>query len=307
MHLKMLKRIIGLSTFFLLLIPTLQAQVTITGKVVNKEDKAAIEGASIQEKGTKNGVTTDKSGNFSIRVSSATARLTVSAINHRTQQIDLNNRKSVDVWLEEEVNQLNEVSVTAGRQPTRKIEATQAVDIISNKVLKSIKPESFAEAVTLTPGVFANNSQGRRGGIVIRGFPDGNPLGGLVYTSILLDGLPAFGSAGRLPDAGFGFDDNVEKVEVVRGSTATVYGRSAAAGVVNIISKTGGEDTHGSFKFSRYDNIHTDNNYLNYRLDWNLNGSLSKDKLVRYNIGGWTVDDRGFRKTGYNDHGWQLR
>ena len=307
MHLKMLKRIIGLSTFFLLLIPTLHAQVTITGKVVNKEDKAAIEGASIQEKGTKTGVTTDKSGNFSIRVSSATARLTVSAINHRTQQIDLNNRKSVDVWLEEQVNQLNEVSVTAGRQPTRKIEATQAVDIISNKVLKSIKPESFAEAVTLTPGVFANNSQGRRGGIVIRGFPDGNPLGGLVYTSILLDGLPAFGSAGRLPDAGFGFDDNVEKVEVVRGSTATVYGRSAAAGVVNIISKTGGEDTHGSFKFSRYDNIHTDNNYLNYRLDWNLNGSLSKDKLVRYNIGGWTVDDRGFRKTGYSDHGWQVR
>ena len=189
MHLKMLKRIIGLSTFFLLLIPTLHAQVTITGKVVNKEDKAAIEGASIQEKGTKTGVTTDKSGNFSIRVSSATARLTVSAINHRTQQIDLNNRKSVDVWLEEQVNQLNEVSVTAGRQPTRKIEATQAVDIISNKVLTSIKPESFAEAVTLTPGVFANNSQGRRGGIVIRGFPDGNPLGGLVYTSILLDGL----------------------------------------------------------------------------------------------------------------------
>ncbi|NDA63598.1 MAG: TonB-dependent receptor [Chitinophagia bacterium] len=307
MHLKMLKRFVGLTAFFFLLIPVLNAQVTIKGKVVNKENKTAIEGASIQEKGTKNAATTDKSGNFSIRVSSSGARISVSAVNFRTQNVDINNRNSVDVWMEEEVNQLNEVSVTAGRQPIRKIEATQAVDIINNKVLKSIKPESFAEAVTLTPGVFANNSQGRRGGIVIRGFPDGNPLGGLVYTSILIDGLPAFGSAGRLPDAGFGFDENVEKVEVVRGSTATVYGRSAAAGVVNIISKTGGEETHGSFKFSRYDNIHTDNNYLNYRFDWNLNGSMSKDKSVRYNIGGWTVDDRGFRKTGYTDHGWQLR
>lgn len=307
MHLKMLKRFVGLTAFLFLLIPVLNAQVTIKGKVVNKENKTAIEGASIQEKGTKNAATTDKSGNFSIRVSSSGARISVSAVNFRTQNVDINNRNSVDVWMEEEVNQLNEVSVTAGRQPIRKIEATQAVDIINNKVLKSIKPESFAEAVTLTPGVFANNSQGRRGGIVIRGFPDGNPLGGLVYTSILIDGLPAFGSAGRLPDAGFGFDENVEKVEVVRGSTATVYGRSAAAGVVNIISKTGGEETHGSFKFSRYDNIHTDNNYLNYRFDWNLNGSMSKDKSVRYNIGGWTVDDRGFRKTGYTDHGWQLR
>jgi outer membrane receptor protein involved in Fe transport len=307
MHLNMLKRALGLFTCLLLMMPVAFAQVTITGKVSSKETKSGLDGASVQEKGTKNGTTTDKNGQFSIRVSSPNARLVISAVNHRSQQIDLNDKKSVEVWLEEQINQLNEVSVTAGRQPVRKIEATQAVDIINNKVLKSIKPESFAEAVTLTPGVFANNSQGRRGGIVIRGFPDGNPLGGLVYTSILIDGLPAFGSAGRLPDAGFGFDDNVEKVEVVRGSTATVYGRSAAAGVVNLISKTGGEETHGSFKFSRYDNIHTDNNYLNYRIDWNVNGSLSKDKRVRYNIGGWTIDDRGFRKTGYNDHGYQLR
>ncbi|MBX9733947.1 MAG: TonB-dependent receptor [Chitinophagaceae bacterium] len=285
---------------------TLLAQVSITGKV-SSPDKKGVEGVSVTEKGTKNGAVTDKDGKFIIKVKSNTATLLVSAVNYREQQIALSGRSSVDVTLQEETSTLNEVSVTAGRQPVRKLETTQAVDIINNKVLKSIKPESFAEAVTLTPGVFANNSQGRRGGVVIRGFPDGNPLGGLVYTSILIDGLPAFGSAGRLPDAGFGFDDNIEKVEVVRGSTATVYGRSAAAGVINMISKTGGEETHGSVKFSRYDNIHTDNNYLNYRLDWNVNGSVTADKLVRYNIGGWFIDDRGFRKTGYNDQGYQLR
>jgi iron complex outermembrane recepter protein len=284
----------------------LLAQVSVTGKVASG-DKKGVEGVSVTEKGTKNGVVTDKEGKFIIKVKSTTATLVVSAVNYREQQIVLAGRSFVDVALQEETSTLNEVSVTAGRQPVRKLETTQAVDIINNKLLKSIKPESFAEAVTLTPGVFANNSQGRRGGVVIRGFPDGNPLGGLVYTSILLDGLPAFGSAGRLPDAGFGFDDNVEKVEVVRGSTATVYGRSAAAGVINMISKVGGEETHGSVKFSRYDNIHTDNNYLNYRLDWNVNGSMTKDKLVRYNIGGWFIDDRGYRKTGYNDQGYQLR
>jgi outer membrane receptor protein involved in Fe transport len=276
------------------------------GKVTSA-DKKPIEGASVTEKGVKNGVITDRDGKYMIKVKSANAFLNVSAINYGEQKISINGRTTIDVALQEETNQLNEVSVTAGRQPVRKLETTQAVDIISNKVLKSIKPESFAEAVTLTPGVFANNSQGRRGGVVLRGFPDGNPLGGLVYTSILIDGLPAFGSAGRLPDAGFGFDDNVEKVEVVRGSTATVYGRSAAAGVINVISKTGGEETRGSVKLSRYDNIHTDNNYFNYRVDWNVNGSITKDKMVRYNIGGWFMDDRGFRKTGFNDNGYQLR
>ena len=282
------------------------SQVIVIGKVTSA-DKKAVDGVTVTEKGTKNGVVTDRDGKFTIKVKSATAVLNVTAINYADQTISLNGRTSVDVSLKEETNQLNEVSVTAGRQPVRKLETTQAVDIISNKVLKSLKPESFAEAVTMSPGVFANNSQGRRGGVVIRGFPDGNPLGGLVYTSILIDGLPAFGSAGRLPDAGFGFDDNVEKVEVVRGSTATVYGRSAAAGVINVISKTGGEETRGSVKLSNYDNIHTDNNYFNYRVDWNVNGSVTKDKLIRYNLGGWFLDDRGYRKTGFSDNGYQFR
>ncbi len=295
-----------LLSFAFLFAHTVYAQVTVSGKITSL-DKKGMEGVSIVEKGSKNGTVTNKDGKFTISVKAANAVLNVSAVNYREQSISLSGRSIVDIQMIEETNQLNEVSVTAGRQPVRKLETTQAVDIISNKLLKAIKPESFAEAVTLTPGVFANNSQGRRGGIVIRGFPDGNPLGGLVYTSILLDGLPAFGSAGRLPDAGFGFDDNVEKVEVVRGSTATVYGRSAAAGVVNIISKTGGEENRGSVKMTRYDNIHTDNNYFNYRVDWNLNGSLTKDKMIRYNIGGWFLDDRGYRKTGYNDHGYQLR
>lgn len=283
------------------------AQVTVTGKVSNAAGNTALQGVSITEKGTNNGTTTDQNGNFSIKVKSATAKLVFSYVGTVTQEVSLGGKTSLSIILQQEDADLSEVTVATGRQPLRKLETTQAVDIIGAKQLRNVKPESFAEAVTLAPGVFANNSQGRRGGVIIRGFPDGNPLGGLVYTSILLDGLPAFGSAGRLPDAGFGFDANVEKVEVVRGSTATVFGRSAAAGVINVISKIGGEKTSGSFRLSSFDNIHTDNAYYNYKFDWNLNGSLTKDKLVRYNIGGWFLDDRGPRKTGYNDKGYQVR
>lgn len=127
------------------------SQVSVMGKVI-ASDKKPIEGASVTEKGTKNGVVTDRDGKYMIKVKSANAALNVSAINFGEQKIALNGRSTVDVTLQEETNQLNEVSVTAGRQPVRKLETTQAVDIISNKVLKSIKPESFAEAVTLTPG-----------------------------------------------------------------------------------------------------------------------------------------------------------
>jgi iron complex outermembrane recepter protein len=296
------------SVLFLLVTVTLYAQVTVTGKITTKENPNGIEGASVQEKGTNNIVLSDADGVFSIKVKSGNAVLLINYVGMKSRSVSVSGKTQITVELEEDVSSLADVVVTASRQPVRKLETTQAVDIIGAKLLKAIKPESFAEAVTLTPGVFANNSQGRRGGVVIRGFPDGNPLGGLVYTSILLDGLPAFGSAGRLPDAGFGIDGNIEKIEVVRGSTATVYGRSAAAGVINVISKTGGEKLSGSVRVSYFDNLfETKNNNLNNRVDWNLNGSLTKDKLVRFNIGGWTMNDRGFRNTGRSDKGYQLR
>jgi outer membrane receptor protein involved in Fe transport len=295
-----------LMLFFIFVSAAVMSQVTVTGKVTTKENPNGIGGASIQEKGTRNTVVSADDGTFSIQVKSNNAVLLFNFVGMKPQSVSVANRTQISVELEEDISTLSDVVVTAGRQPVRKLETTQAVDIIGPKLLKAIKPESFAEAVTLTPGVFANNSQGRRGGVVIRGFPDGNPLGGLVYTSILLDGLPAFGSAGRLPDAGFGFDGNIEKIEVVRGSTATVYGRSAAAGVINIISKTGGENLSGSVRVSNFDNILGGNNF-NYRADWNLNGSLTKDKLIRFNVGGWFMNDNGFRNTGRSDKGYQVR
>lgn len=283
------------------------AQFSVSGKVSASGNSSALEGVSVSEKGTSNRTVTGKDGRFTFSVKSANAKLIVDYIGYKSQEITVNGRTSIDIAMKEDPSELSEVTITAGRQPVRKIESTQAVEIINSKLLKAIKPEGIAEAITAAPGVFVNNSQGRRGFINTRGFPDGNPLGGLVYTGILLDGLPTFGTPGRLPEAGFGFDANVEKVEFVRGSTATVFGRSSAAGVVNVITKTGGEQLGGSVKITRYDNIHTDNNYLNYRVDWNLNGSLTKDKMVRFNVGGWFLDDRGFRQTGFNDKGYQLR
>ncbi len=199
--------------------------------------------------------------------------------------------------------------MTAGRKPTRKIETTTAVEIINAKQLKIIKPEGISEAITAAPGIYVNQSQGRRGSIVTRGFPDGgNPLGGLDYTAILIDGLPAFGSTGRIPEAGFGFDVNVDRVEVVRGSAATLFGRASAAGAINVISKIGGNTLGGSVRVTNYNNVFTEGaGNFNYRVDYNLNGPITKDKTLRFNIGVWMLDDKGFKNTGFKDKGYQLR
>jgi iron complex outermembrane recepter protein len=293
---------------FLFLIPLLAAaQVTVKGKVSSTGSPDGLPKASIVEKGTTNGVTSNDKGEFTITVKDKSAVLIISFLGMDPYEVAVGNQTNITAVLTEEVSPYSEVVVTAGRKPTRKLETTTSVEIINAKALKIIKPEGIAEAITAAPGLYVNTSQGRRGGIVMRGFPDGgNPLGGLDYTGILLDGLPSFGSTGRLPEAGFGFDMNVEKVEVVRGSTATLFGRASAAGAVNVISKTGGEKTATSIKFSNYNKLFNSQG-LNYRIDFNSNGTMFKNKSWRFNIGGWLLNDNGFKNTGYNDNGFQFR
>jgi len=297
-----LKRL-SLSSFFILAFISLQAQFTITGKVKLADNSSAI-GATVQEKGTSNGTVTDLDGNFSITVSNQNAILVVAYLGAETTDVSVNGRSNISISLKDNSTFLDVVVVTASWSSMRRLEAPTSIETVSKARLEVLKPESYNEALQNVPGVFVNPNQGRRNNIRLRGFPDGTPLGGMAYTALLLDGIPTLATPGKLPENGFVFDSNIERVELVKGSAATLFGRGAAAGVVNMITKTGGEKLGGSVRLTNYNDI-LDKGGFNYRADFNLNGPISEN--IRFNIGGWTLDDTGFRNTGYNDKGSQIR
>jgi len=278
------------------------AQTTVTGTVYSNEDKSPLPGVSVLEVGTNNGTITNADGQFSLTVSGSNSQIEFSYLGTRT--IVLSASDASEIFMKEDATQLSDIVVSTTRTPVRKLETTTAIEVIGAKQLERTKPEGIFEAVQNSPGLFVNTSQGRRGFVTTRGFPDGSPTGGLVYTGILLDGIPTFGTPGKLPEAGFGFDSNVERVEVVRGSAATLYGRASAAGVINLISKTGGDKLSGSVRLTNYNDILGEGAF-NYRADFNLNGPISEN--VRFNVGGWYLQDNGFRNTGFNDEGGQIR
>ncbi len=290
---------------FVLILTTsgLYAQFTVSGSVILPDNSPAI-GASVVEKGTSNGTVTDEKGNFTLNVSNGDATIVISYIGMSTIERKLNGENTVKITLVESRTFLDDIVVTASRSAARKLETVTSVATVSAAKLESLKPESYNEALQNVPGVFFNPNQGRRNNIRLRGFPDGTPLGGLAYTALLLDGIPTLATPGKLPENGFGFDTNIERVELVKGSAATLFGRGAAAGVVNMITKTGGEKLAGYARITNYNDI-LDKGGFNYRVDLNLNGPITKN--IRFNIGGWTLDDTGFRNTGYNDKGSQIR
>lgn len=282
----------------------LLAQHKVRGKVTSQSDNQPMIGALVKEKGTSNAAVTDLDGAYEITVSNPNGTLIFSYVGMEPREAPINGQSTINVSLRSDVTVLSDIVVTTTRQPVRKLETTTAIEVIGAKQLQRAKPEGFAEAIQATPGVFSNTSQGRRGGVVTRGFPDGSPTGGLVYTAILLDGIPTFGTPGKLPDAGFGFDANIERVEVVRGAAATLFGRASGAGAVNVITRTGGNKLGGTVRLTNYNDI-LGQGQFNYRADVNLNGPITQN--LRFNVGGWYLNDNGFRNTGYNDKGGQFR
>jgi outer membrane receptor protein involved in Fe transport len=282
------------------------AQTTLTGKVTSAENREGVAGVSVTEKGTRNTTSTDATGNYSITVKNSNATLVFTYVGMANTEIKVAGRTTVDVELVVDNSSLSDVVVTASRQPIRKLQTTTAVEVIGKKELTITRPEGLGEAVIKAPGLFVSNAQGRfRATVYTRGFPDGSG-NGMIYTSFLLDGLPTLATPARPADFSFGVDPGVERIEVVRGSAATLFGRAAAAGVINAITKTGGLKNEGTVRLTRYNsNFDRPNAGMDYKLEFGVSGPISK--TVRYNVAGYYVHDRGFRNLGFPDKGGQVR
>ena len=145
---------------------------------------------------------------------------------------------SISAREEEDVVTMEEVVVTATRdkEEIRKIPAN--VSVITAKDIEESGATSIVEVLENLASInfvswSGNPSQAY---IDMRGFGGDNPFG---KTLIMLDGRrlnrPDMASVNWLQIP----INNVERIEVVRGASSVLYGDSAVAGVINIITKRG--------------------------------------------------------------------
>lgn len=132
----------------------------------------------------------------------------------------------------------SEVVVTAQGTPQTIDETSKAISVINADQIERRDEYSLMDALRLTPGVRAEQlgGPGAFSKILIRGLR-------VVDTSVLLDGLRVRDAA----DFRGGFNpfmqdiltNNIDRIEVVRGSGSSLYGSNAVGGVVNIVSPEG--------------------------------------------------------------------
>lgn len=104
-----------------------QNRVTVSGRLTDTGQNPLI-GASVIEKGTTNGVTTDVDGRYSISVD-GNATLDFSFIGYKAQSIAVMNRTQIDVVMEDDAMMIGEV-VAIGYGSQRKEDLSMAVTTV---------------------------------------------------------------------------------------------------------------------------------------------------------------------------------
>ena len=135
--------------------------------------------------------------------------------------------------------QLDEVVVTADKASTKLSETGKTVIVITKEQLQKSGGKSLSQILNEQPGIIVNGANSNPGGskaIYIDGAGGG-------YALVMLDGVPLLDASAidNTIDLRTITLESIERIEIVKGSQSVLYGSDAIAGVINIITKKGGD------------------------------------------------------------------
>ena len=227
-----------------------QTSSSITGRVTD-QNGSAVRAAQVRlrsRSGVELFVGTDESGAYKFRdIPAGDYILEVKGkgfANFTSKELHLTRGQSLTNDVQLSVEAVNEnVVVTATGTPQRVDEVAKAVTVLGSGEIEAKHQVSLAEALRGTPGlrVQQTGSPGTITSLRIRGQRNFD-------TAILLDGLRVRDSAdingSALPFITDLTANDVDRVEILRGSGSSIYGTNAIGGVINLVPRTGTGERH---------------------------------------------------------------
>ncbi|OCX53513.1 hypothetical protein BEL04_04220 [Mucilaginibacter sp. PPCGB 2223] len=198
---------------------------------------------------------------------------------------------------------LNEVVVTATRSPKKLADIGRVVTVIGPEEIRQSQGKTVPQLLNSVAGITfsgAQNNMGISSSLYVRGASVGNTL-------ILIDGFPV-NNAGSI-DGSYDLNafsvDQIERIEILKGSGSTLYGSDAVAGVINIITK------HPKTPGLKADVQLSGGSYNTFKESAGLSGKLNKTGIA-LNVS--NVDSKGFPaatdttgKAGFKNDGYHQR
>jgi iron complex outermembrane receptor protein len=266
---------------------------SIGGKVVDERGNP-IASAQVFVDKTTLGTLTRGDGSYVIgQAPAGTHLLRTRLIGFRPESATVNvtagQRTTQDFTLHQDPLQLQQIVVTGTSTPTVNLKASVAITTLPPAEIEQSAPRSTTEMLRYVPGFTRVESSGGEvnENISMRG------ILGVEYVMFMEDGLPVFPTMHTFfmnADNLFRYDENIDRMEVVRGGSSSLFGSNTPGAIINFINKTGGDQFQGTM-------VATGGTEGLARYDLDMNGPIGDD--WRYNVGGFYRYDNGVRDPGF--------
>ena len=266
---------------------------SVAGKVTD-ERGTAVSGADVMIEGTSRSAQTGGTGEYLIEdVPAGSQVVRVRMIGFRSQADTVSvvegGRATADISLARDPLQLQTMVVTATQTPRTNLDASVAVTTLSAQEVERAAPRSTTEMLRYVPGFTRVESSGGEvnQNYVIRG------ILGIEYVMFMEDGMPVFPTMHTSfmnADNLFRFDENIERMEVVRGRRLGAVRLQHAGRHHQLHQQDRGRSLRGTMKATAATEALA-------RYDLNAGGPLGQD--WHFNAGGFYRYDHGVRDPGF--------
>jgi len=204
---------------------------SLSGRITDRVSHEAIIGAIIYIPEFKIGTSTDTLGRYTFeRLPPVTVLIEVSYVGYKTaiEKVDLSVVTRKDFMLEPNIAELNTIVVTGSSDAVELRRNPIPVVAINRKELEQKSYSNIIDAIADIPGLNAVST----GPNISKPF-----IHGLGYNRVLTlyDGVRQEGQQWG-DEHGIEIDDNdIDRIEVVKGPASLMYGSDAIAGVVNLL------------------------------------------------------------------------
>lgn len=229
-----------LSILFLIICTTnLFAQNTFKAVIKNEKTKETLASVSVFIINSQINSISDENGNVTIEnIPNGKQIIGFNLIGYRKKEktYEFPQNDIIEIFLEPTAEELEEVKITSTTRSSRNIKNIPTrIEMISGEELdekSSMQPGNIKMILTESTGIQTQQTSQVSGSASIR-------IQGLdgKYTQLLQDGFPLYSgfasglSILQIPPL------NLKRVEVIKGSTSTLYGGGAIAGLINLITK----------------------------------------------------------------------
>lgn len=213
-----------------------QTDATLFGHVVDEQGEH-IPFVNLIIKGTRYGTSTDISGHYMINnLPAGEHTLVVQHVGFKTQEIGFSivakESKELNITLETIAVALEQVVISGSLKQQSLRDSPVRIEVLDAGFLQKTPSNNLMQSIGMINGVQQVTACGVCGTneIRINGLEGSN-------TAVLIDGMPIMGALASVYGLNGIPNALIERIEVIKGASSTLYGSEAIGGIINIITK----------------------------------------------------------------------